>query len=58
MRLLPAIAMILALVTALGAQAPNPPLPSIALPPELERVLRDYERAWAAGDAAGGVPVH
>ena len=25
-------------------------LPSIALPPELERVLRDYERSWAAGD--------
>lgn len=27
-------------------------LPSVALPPELERVLRDYERAWRAGDAA------
>lgn len=25
-------------------------LPSIVLPPELERVLRDYERAWSAGD--------
>lgn len=27
-------------------------LPSIALPPELARVLRDYERAWRARDAA------
>lgn len=24
----------------------------ISLPPELDRVLRDYERAWRAGDAA------
>jgi hypothetical protein len=29
------------------------PLPSVTLPPELDRVLRDYERAWAANDAAG-----
>jgi uncharacterized protein (TIGR02246 family) len=27
-----------------------PPLPSITLPPELDRVLRDYERHWRAGD--------
>jgi ketosteroid isomerase-like protein len=38
------------------ARAPTPPpapapLPSTALPPALERVLRDYERAWRAGDA-------
>jgi hypothetical protein len=26
------------------------PLPPIQLPPELDRVLRDYERAWRAGD--------
>jgi ketosteroid isomerase-like protein len=25
--------------------------PSIALPPELDRVLRDYEKAWRAHDA-------
>ncbi len=25
-------------------------LPSIAMPAELDRVLRDYERAWRAGD--------
>jgi ketosteroid isomerase-like protein len=44
--------------SAAQAQAPGPapaalaPLPSIALPPELDRVLRDYERAWRAGDEA------
>jgi len=27
-------------------------LPDVALPPQLDRVLRDYERAWRAGDAA------
>lgn len=27
-------------------------LPSVTLPPELDRVLRDYERAWRARDAA------
>jgi ketosteroid isomerase-like protein len=32
--------------------AAPPPLPSIALPSELDRVLRDYERAWRAGDEA------
>ncbi|HET9385630.1 MAG TPA: nuclear transport factor 2 family protein, partial [Gemmatimonadales bacterium] len=38
------------------AQAPAPssqlpaPLPSITLPPELARVLRDYEKNWRAGD--------
>jgi ketosteroid isomerase-like protein len=26
-------------------------LPDTALPPELDRVLRDYERAWRKGDA-------
>ena len=27
------------------------PLPSVSLPPELDRVLRDYETAWRARDA-------
>jgi hypothetical protein len=27
-------------------------LPTIALPAEVDRVLREYERAWAAGDEA------
>ena len=32
--------------------APGPPaMPSVALPPELDRVLRDYERAWQGRDA-------
>ncbi|PPT35166.1 DUF4440 domain-containing protein [Xanthomonas arboricola] len=26
--------------------------PSVALPPELDRVLRDYQRAWRKGDAS------
>lgn len=28
-------------------------LPSITLPPDLDRVLRDYERDWRANNAAG-----
>lgn len=28
-------------------------LPSVQLPAEFDRVLRDYERLWKAGDAAG-----
>ena len=28
-------------------------LPTVVLPPALDRVLRDYERAWRARDAAG-----
>lgn len=43
-------------VSPLSAQHPVPAtstaLPSVPLPPELDRVLRDYERAWRAGDAA------
>lgn len=30
--------------------APFVSLPSIELPPDLDRVLRDYERGWQAGD--------
>jgi hypothetical protein len=33
--------------------SPAAVLPSITLPAALERVLRDYERAWGASDAAG-----
>jgi len=41
------------LVSALAQQtsAPPPTQPSVTLPPELDRVLRDYEAAWAARDA-------
>jgi ketosteroid isomerase-like protein len=36
-----------------SAQAPpTQPLPSVVLPPEVDRVLRDYEKAWQARDAA------
>jgi uncharacterized protein (TIGR02246 family) len=41
-------------VALMNASAQEPAardrLPSIALPPAMERVLRDYERAWQAGD--------
>lgn len=40
-------------VSPLGAQETPARLPSVELPPELDRVLRDYERAWSQGDAEG-----
>ena len=43
-------------VHPLPAQTPSPaapPLPSVALPPDLDRVLRDYEREWRARSAEG-----
>jgi hypothetical protein len=33
------------------SQAPAP-LPSVALPPELDRVLRDYEKHWKASNGS------
>ncbi|HEU0012830.1 MAG TPA: nuclear transport factor 2 family protein [Longimicrobium sp.] len=50
-----AAVMLAAASTTLSGQVTPPPapaeqLPSVTLPPELDRVLRDYERAWAAGD--------
>ncbi|WP_425478815.1 YybH family protein [Dokdonella koreensis] len=40
----------------LGQSAPEPvpsaEVPGVALPADLDRVLRDYERAWRAGNAA------
>lgn len=56
--ILAAVAFSLMLVTnSLPAQNVSQPaadraLPDVALPPELDRVLRDYENAWRAGDAA------
>jgi hypothetical protein len=45
-----------AVLAPVQAQTPTPsdapPLASITLPPELDRVLRDYERAWRSGDAS------
>jgi ketosteroid isomerase-like protein len=34
------------------AETPAAPLPSVQLPPELARVLTDYEAGWRAGDGA------
>jgi ketosteroid isomerase-like protein len=44
------LALTVMLLFALTASAED--LPSIQLPPALDRVLRDYERAWRARDAA------
>ena len=55
-QLLCALVLMAALPTTTRAQATAadpPPQPSITLPAELNRVLRDYERLWRAGDAAG-----
>ena len=40
----------LAPASAQSPPASDPPLPSVSLPAELDRVLRDYERAWRSGD--------
>jgi hypothetical protein len=36
-----------------SAAAQTTSLPSVTLPPELDRVLRDYEKNWRAGDESG-----
>lgn len=51
------VGLILAVKPALAQDASEPTaqpteVPSVTLPPELDRVLRDYERAWRVGDAA------
>jgi|SRR5215470_11372757 len=47
-----ALAAFVLLGNLLAAPATNPSeQPSVALPAELARVLRDYERAWSQGDA-------
>ena len=54
-RRLLALVEIALLPRVLAASAPTPaptPQPSIQLPPELARVLTDYETAWRARDAA------
>jgi ketosteroid isomerase-like protein len=53
-----AVCVVLALPERASAQAGGAqPLPSVQLPPELDRVLRDYERAWQSGDEAGLVAI-
>ena len=53
------LAVAVLVVVDLHAQRPSPvqppvaqELPSVTLPPSLDRVLRDYEAAWRKGDAA------
>lgn len=46
------IPMLLSAAAVAAQQSPTQQLPSVDLPPELERVLRDYEKAWSARDAA------
>lgn len=46
-----AVGFVLAAAAAV-ARAGSPAPPSVTLPPELDRVLRDYESAWKARDAA------
>ena len=58
MRLVTALLIGSVAVSAPAASQPTPApapsaLPSVTLPPELDRVLRDYERAWTARDPAG-----
>jgi len=51
-----ALALILLLAAPAGAQVSEgaaAPQPSVALPPELARVLTDYEAAWQRRDATG-----
>lgn len=40
------------LLTSQNSATPPLPLPSVALPPELARVLTDYEAAWQARNPA------
>lgn len=51
----PWLALTVSPLAAQGAPAAQTqtPLPDVPLPAELDRVLRDYERAWNVGDAAG-----
>jgi ketosteroid isomerase-like protein len=48
-RMLRLVLAVLSVVVGRGAEAQ---LASVELPTELDRVLRDYERSWKAGDAA------
>lgn len=60
-RILAFALLVLCVPAAAAARQATPPaqagtaarLPSVELPAELERVLRDYERGWRSGDAAG-----
>lgn len=47
------IATLLAFTVAPAGAQDDQRLPTVTLPPMLDRVLRDYEGRWAAGDANG-----
>lgn len=49
-RTFPVLVFAIALVAPRGAAAQDAAPAAVTLPPELARVLRDYERAWRAGD--------
>jgi ketosteroid isomerase-like protein len=49
--LLSAVALLCLPVAGWSQRPTAPQLQSVTLPPELDRVLRDYETAWRAGDA-------
>jgi len=51
-RRLACVLVLCGIVTVAGQEPPLVAEPSIQLPPELDRVLRDYERAWSSKDAA------
>lgn len=42
-----------AITPPIATPVPSPPPPSVTLPPELARVLTDYEANWRRKDAAG-----
>ena len=48
----PMVLILISAAASVAQQSPSQQLPSVDLPPELERVLRDYERAWSARDPA------
>ena len=45
-------AALLAILCAASISAWAQPLPTVALPPDIDRVLQDYARAWQANDPA------
>jgi ketosteroid isomerase-like protein len=51
-RFLVAVLLLAVAVLPVSAQQADPVLPSVTLPPAIDRVLRDYEAAWQARDAA------
>ena len=53
MRLLFAVALVLLAAPAMAQQQSGAALPAVELPPELQRVLTDYEVAWQARNAEG-----